>query len=255
MTALVTLLILLLFVVGLWLLIRRTSRPNETGMLQVPRSREPYPYELGVVYGSLKSRGIQVLLPVFLPNIIVDSHHNDEGGSSLVFDAFESQRLELEGDFYKDGRVYVPKGFERVALQLLTPDVMELLQAKSHVFDLEVIGQRLVLLCQDDPRDDDALRQELVSTATAVVRKWQGFLAHWNDKPYPDHTAFMLRGRLEPMEKLGRLHVRHSWVSLLTTIVALLIVLVLHLAGGQELGQLVWPILLACFIIVIKFHE
>lgn len=79
--------------------ILRSRKPvllNKEGILKVARSDIQYRYNLGYIQSSLSSYGINVKLPVFLPNIIVDSHHNDKNGESMVFSANNSQRLELE---------------------------------------------------------------------------------------------------------------------------------------------------------------
>ncbi len=181
--------------------------PNKTGIIEVRGSTQRYSYELGRINSSLWGRGIQVKLPVFLPNIVVDSHLNDKYGTSLVFAAFEEQRMELEGDFYQDCSVYVPKDYEQVALQLLTPDVMQLLQSQAEKFDLEIIGRTMNILTRTNPARDPELEKQLIETATVLARKTRVLVSRWNSELHDNEAAMLLQGYDHPMNKLGRFQI------------------------------------------------
>jgi len=207
---------------------RKPPLPNKEGILNVARSDMQYRYSIGYIQSSLSSYGINVKLPVFLPNIIVDSHHNDKNGKSMVFSANNSQRLELEGDFYKDYGIYAPKGYERTALQLLSPDVMALLQDKAEKFDLEVFGPQLNILCRQNPLTNPALAQNLVDIATKIIAKSNNMMQQWDSLDNDDHSKMLLLGRLQPMQKIGRRQIP-NWIWSALTLVAIAAMLVLQL--------------------------
>lgn len=86
-------------------------------------------------------------LPRFLPNMILDAGSNDGLlGSSLARPPKENQRLSLEGDFDRHFRLYVPKGYERDALYVFTPDLMALLIDETGDLDVEVRDDLLIVM-------------------------------------------------------------------------------------------------------------
>ncbi len=76
-----------------------------------------------------------------LPHLVLDSRTNDGlfGGTNLpaVFD--RDQVLSLEGDFDRWFRLYCPRGYERDALYVLTPDLMAELIDETSAFDVEIV--------------------------------------------------------------------------------------------------------------------
>ncbi|WP_022889340.1 hypothetical protein [Agromyces italicus] len=86
-------------------------------------------------------------LPRQLPNMILDAGSNDGLlGSSLARPPKENQRLSLEGDFDRHFRLYVPKGYERDALYVFTPDLMALLIDETGDLDVEVRDNLLIVM-------------------------------------------------------------------------------------------------------------
>lgn len=86
-------------------------------------------------------------LPRHLPNMILDAGSNDGLlGSSLARPPRENQRLSLEGDFDRHFRLYVPKGYERDALYVFTPDLMALLIDETGDLDVEVRDDLLIVM-------------------------------------------------------------------------------------------------------------
>jgi hypothetical protein len=73
-----------------------------------------------------------------------------------------SQRLSLEGDFDAHFTLYCPRGYERDALYLFTPDVMARLIDDVRGVDVEIIDDRLLLVG----------RGEVVTLDPAVWRRW-----------------------------------------------------------------------------------
>jgi hypothetical protein len=83
---------------------------------------------------------LAIPLPQVVPQLVLDSVRN---GASLPMPVESGQRLSLEGDFDRYFRLYVPNGFERDALYVLTPDLMALLIDETGDFDVEVIDNKL----------------------------------------------------------------------------------------------------------------
>lgn len=87
----------------------------------------------------------ELTLPKALPHIVIDAHAPDQiGGMSalpVVFHA--SQRIQLEGVFYKHFSVYAADKDRVTALSILTPDIMEALLKHAHDADVEIIGNKL----------------------------------------------------------------------------------------------------------------
>lgn len=86
-------------------------------------------------------RYLSMRLPRALPHLMIDARGNGSLRSLLP----GSQRLQLEGDFDRYFTAYVPSGYERDALELLTPDVMACLIDHGRSWDIEVIDDTLQL--------------------------------------------------------------------------------------------------------------
>jgi hypothetical protein len=78
-----------------------------------------------------------------LPRIFLDSLHHDFLGAEIFTKSSYGEIISLEGDFNKYFTLYVPKGFEREALQIFAPDIMAKLIDNSKQFDLEFFGDHL----------------------------------------------------------------------------------------------------------------
>lgn len=86
-------------------------------------------------------RYLTVPLSRDLPHLMVDSLRNGSLRSLLP----GTERMSLEGDFDRHFAVYAPSGYERDALELLTPDVMACLIDYGRHWDVEVIEDRLIV--------------------------------------------------------------------------------------------------------------
>lgn len=103
--------------------------------------------------GSGKSRKVhnwgymRIPLARNLPNIVLDSKQNNvfNNVSNLPVVLTGASKLELEGDFNKYFTLYVPQGYERDALYVFTPNVMQTLIASGANYDLEIIDNHLVV--------------------------------------------------------------------------------------------------------------
>lgn len=86
-------------------------------------------------------RYMELALPRRLPHLMIDAR----GNGSLRQMLPGTQRLSLEGDFDRRFSVYAPEGYERDALELLTPDVMACLIDHGRRWDVEIVDDRLVV--------------------------------------------------------------------------------------------------------------
>lgn len=79
-------------------------------------------------------------LPAQLPHIVLRSRRSE---TNVLDGVGESAKLKLEGKFGDMFDLYVPKGYERDALYIFTPDVMERFIDATPNFDCEIIGDEL----------------------------------------------------------------------------------------------------------------
>jgi hypothetical protein len=94
---------------------------------------------------SLDLGYLALTLPRRLPHLLLDSRRNDGLLSTLQHAPRQNQRLRLEGDFDTHFRLYCPRGYERDALYVFTPDLMALLIDETGDLDVEVRDDRLIV--------------------------------------------------------------------------------------------------------------
>jgi hypothetical protein len=77
-----------------------------------------------------------------LPQFVLDSSKNDDGRySNLPMPIAAGQTLSLEGDFDQHFTLHSPRGYERDALYIFTPDLMALLIDETGDFDVEIVDE------------------------------------------------------------------------------------------------------------------
>lgn len=86
-------------------------------------------------------RFLATRMPRTLPHLMIDSLRNGRLRTLLP----GTQRISLEGDVDRHFAVYAPPGYERDALQLLTPDVLVCLLEYGRHWDIEVVEDRVVV--------------------------------------------------------------------------------------------------------------
>lgn len=94
------------------------------------------------------------------------------GISNLSPDIDRGQRLQLEGNFNEYFDVYVPRGYERDALYVFTPDVMQRILDSATKYDIEIIDSDLYIYQRGrlSLRSGEQLK-ELLSIADSVREK------------------------------------------------------------------------------------
>lgn len=90
--------------------------------------------------GSRTQTFLRFKLPIELPHMVLRSRRSE---TNVLDSVGDSTKLKLEGQFGDMFDLYVPKGYERDALYIFTPDVMERFIDATPNFDCEIIGDEL----------------------------------------------------------------------------------------------------------------
>ncbi|QAY73229.1 hypothetical protein ET445_07585 [Agromyces protaetiae] len=80
-----------------------------------------------------------------MPHFVLDAKADDLIGSNLPAGFGKNQVLSLEGDFDRVFTLYCPEGYERDALYVFTPDLMELLMREVPGWNVEVVDEWVFL--------------------------------------------------------------------------------------------------------------
>lgn len=93
---------------------------------------------------------VMIKLDRNLPNIVLDSVKNNVSIfgldiSNLPVTFSSDQILSLEGDFDSHYKLYAPKEYERDALYIFTPDLMELFIDETGDFDAEIVDDKIYI--------------------------------------------------------------------------------------------------------------
>lgn len=132
---------------------------------------------------------VAVKLDVPLPNIVLDAKGNNGFGSNLPASFQKSQRLSLEGDFDQHFTLYCPRGYERDALYLFTPDIMARFIDNAAELDVEIVDDWLFLYTQRKVSTlDPATWAWLFGTVGALLTKFDQW-ARWRDERLIAETA------------------------------------------------------------------
>lgn len=83
------------------------------------------------------------------------------------------QKLSLEGDFDRSFTLYCPEGYERDALYIFTPDLMQLLVDSTAGCDVELVDDWMFVYSRPGRYRDAAAIDRLVATTEVMHRKLQ----------------------------------------------------------------------------------
>jgi len=112
----------------------------------------------------------ELTLPRSFPHLVIDARLPDQTGDMsalpIVFRA--SQRIDLEGVFYKHFSVYAADKDKVAALSILTPDVMEVLLEHAPNADIELIENKLFFYWKGHEMIAKDL-EDVFTTITAVM--------------------------------------------------------------------------------------
>lgn len=148
-------------------------------------------------------RYLQLRLPRQVPHLMIDSLHNGRLRSVLP----GVLRLSLEGDFDRHFAAYVPEGYARDALELLTPDVMASLIDHGRHWDIEVVEDRMIVVSGKLSRRHD--RRE--TCALLLFAEMVGAELSHQAATYSDPRA--VRPRTQVAEGGRRLRRRSGWLA------------------------------------------
>jgi hypothetical protein len=166
----------------LWRNGRRSGAPWVYWDVLAASSGNEYPYCIGddvvrFVSGGWM-RGISIELPADMPHIYLDSQKG--GGRLARFVLGSSQKLSLEGDFDRHFRLYVPAGYQDLALSIITPDVMQAIMDNAEPYDVEIVGNQLRLLTDRAVYRHPERQARLLAVAGVVLKEADERLRTWS---------------------------------------------------------------------------
>jgi hypothetical protein len=160
-----------------------SRQANDAVRGEVPRFVEfaNYRYTTGSGKNQTTHRWgyVAIKLDVPLPHIVLDALGNNGlfGASNLPASFDADQRLSLEGDFDRYFTLSCPRGYERDALYLFTPDIMARFIDNAAALDVEIVDDWLFLYAKRDFSTlDPATWAWLFSVVGALLDK----LAQWS---------------------------------------------------------------------------
>ncbi|WP_100812534.1 phage holin family protein [Microbacterium sp. BR1] len=134
---------------------------------------------------------VAIKLDVPLPHILLDAvGNNGLFGSNLPTSFDRDQRLSLEGDFDKYFSLFCPRGYERDALYLFTPDIMARFIDNAAQLDVEIVDDWLFLYAKRDLSTlDPATWAWLFATVGALLEKFAQWSRWRDDRLVSDASA------------------------------------------------------------------
>ncbi|WP_438354825.1 hypothetical protein [Microbacterium sp. CJ88] len=125
---------------------------------------------------------VAVRLDTPLPHIVLDALSNNGLFGNLP-EAFDrDQRLSLEGDFDQHFALYCPRGYERDALYLFTPDVMARFIDNAAALDVEIVDDWLFLYAKRDLSTLDPATWAWLFGAVGALLDKLGQWGRWRDE-------------------------------------------------------------------------
>ena len=133
---------------------------------------------------------MELTLPRKLPHMVIDSLvEMDQGGqSTLPINFDQSQRLNLEGDFYKYFALYAPDTYGVSALSIIAPDVMETLMRHAALCDIEIIDDKIYFYWPEYPKNQQDY-QEMFATVGEVLDETARKLKTGNIFSHPSQAS------------------------------------------------------------------
>lgn len=134
---------------------------------------------------------LAIRLPRPLPHLVLDARGNDGILSSLPHRPRRTQRLSLEGDFDTHFHLFVPKGYERDALYIFTPDLMALLIDETGDLDVEIRDDMLIVYRPGgfDLQDPATWERFARIRATVGAKTWTQTGGYRDDRAAPGLSA------------------------------------------------------------------
>lgn len=133
-------------------------------------------------------RGLKLVvvpLPRPVPNMVLLSTGNGvlrDSGIALK----ESQRLAVEGDFQRFFTLYCPAGYERDALYVFTPDLLQRLMSAAAGCDLEIVDDRVLIYAPSTAFSKPGQLDELPSLVQYLHEKFERQTHRYRDERRTD---------------------------------------------------------------------
>ena len=197
---------------------------TQTGTLQFKRK---YPYEIGN-YLTASDRvfaGLTVTLPKRLPHLYLD-HRKDSQFAGPTQTYANRQRIDLEGDFNKYFQLFCPQGYQVLALSILTPEVMQMLQHTTSRYDVEIKHDRLNVIIGGHSRFlKPQTVKELERVARAIVKELDHKMSSWSTSDEAEAAKTEL---VSYNEQSVRVFGAYMGIGIFTSLVGLLVSLPLY---------------------------
>lgn len=124
---------------------------------------------------------IRIKLPRRLPNIMLQS--KAPGALPLPGSPDPNQRLSLEGNWDDYFTLYAPKDYERDALYIFTPDVMQKFMDEVGQFNSEIIEDEIYFFSQNRlDLTKQAVITNLIGLVANVVQKFDHQIDYYSDE-------------------------------------------------------------------------
>ncbi|MBL8121406.1 hypothetical protein JNM87_01515 [Candidatus Saccharibacteria bacterium] len=180
--------------------------------LRIPEVGEVgnYHYETG----SGKNRAtheigyIRFTLTRRVPHMLLDAKANNVFGlSNMPFALEKSQKLELEGDFGTYFTLYAPKGYERDALYIWTPDVMASAVDEAAVWDVECVDDEVYMYSSSTFHlADPAALRSMLGRIERLQHQLEAQADYYKDAAVPSRAANIVA------QGGARLKTKRPWV-------------------------------------------
>src|SRR5690606_8930604 len=122
----------------------------------------------------------------------LDSHKDDKfRGPTYAIDA--SNRLSLEGNFDRHFQVFAPKGYEVLALSILSPDVMQTLIQSAERYDIEIFGSHLRIISMSRIFGNTEKEKDVMAVAQKVLHEVDHRLRSWSKADSENAHRMLLR--------------------------------------------------------------
>lgn len=150
-----------------------------------------------------------------LPHMVIDSlvEKGSFGSSTLPIDFDASQKINLEGDFYKYFALYAPDTYGVSALTIIAPDVMERLMQHAALCDIEVIDDKMYFYWPEFPEDAKTY-EDMFNTVTEILEEVGRKLQSANIFAHPTQAQI----HSQPATNGVRLKKRKLWPYILLVV-------------------------------------
>ncbi len=165
--------------------------------------------------GVSKVRQTVIVVDKSLPNIFLDAHTEGTGRVSVhPYKYDNSQKLELEGDFYRNFALYTPDELNIEALSMITPDVMSLLIDKFALSDLYVVNNKIYLTTTD--YDNSIYTNDDVNTLISKLSNYIKNISDTDQESNEKYPLSMITG--SEVIKIGRRQISVETLVIVTAI-------------------------------------